>query len=144
LLACLVRGPAGIAPLLRWAGWIAAGALAVLIPLLLRDWGKGRTPTQLLYGATPLAWFFAMLLLMGVGKTGGRNEIVDGNRPGLWTRVFNLPILRFFGKYSYAMYLLHPFVLSAIDQFVRQDEVPKLGGLAFPGMVVYIAIGTAL
>ncbi len=129
-LALLTRGPGG---LLAWR--TAAGrALKVLFPVvaaslvLCRRWDLWMSTV----GFTLLALMFtAMLLRVAVAPVGSWTEHFFGN-----------PILRFFGKYSYGLYVLHaPLVFV----FGREKMLALLGrwlGSTALALPVYFALLT--
>ena len=95
LLAALVRGPGGLASLVRPAKWVLGVTLAGLVVLC---WHNGLrreeawTPTA---GFTLVAFFFGAFLVLCIAA-----------RPGGWrTRWIDNGPLRFLGRYSYGMYV---------------------------------------
>ena len=126
--AALLRDPAAVtrlAPKLRPALIVAALALAALAPF-----GMARTGavTQIA-GYSLLAIVFALLIARGVieqATGGGRLATVLSARP-----------LRFFGKYSYAIYVFHLPVHIFVARVLLADQ------LAYRGAGRYLAIQLA-
>lgn len=93
-----IRGQGGLAPLIRpaWIAMLSCGAAVVLIVLLTRSFSPDNGPMQM-FGFTPLAFAFGGMLLVGLSF-----------RPA--NLVFSHPILRWFGRYSYGLYVWHPII----------------------------------
>lgn len=117
-----VRGPAGLAPLIRPA-WIAmlAGGTAVVLIVLLTSLSPNNLVMQM-YGFTPLAVAFGGMLLVALSF-----------RPA--NQAFCNPVLRWFGRYSYGLYVWHPIinvllfcapVTAALGIEGPEDSVPYL------------------
>jgi peptidoglycan/LPS O-acetylase OafA/YrhL len=47
--------------------------------------------------------------------------------------------LRFFGKHSYGLYVLHPMVYAAVRSLWTDDRFPALAGSMLPGRLVFAA-----
>jgi len=137
LVACIVRRPGGLDRLRALAPWTALTCFGLVGVLLSTQWGEGRTSAQMIFGATPLAGLFASLLVLVIRPKSGK-----GFSPLSW--LCQTPFLQLCGKYSYSMYLFHSFVVSAIDQRYTQINLPKVGGVAAPAVLVYIVVCTAL
>ncbi len=132
MLAAAGRVPGLLPALKRVAPWTLTLGVALLVAMVVREFGKGRTQSQLLHGPQLLAMCSGSLILLCL-------------RPGtFWHWAFNLAILRSFGKYCYALYLFHPFVLVIMDQFVKQDDLPRVAGSLLPSMIAYALVGMAV
>ncbi len=128
LLALLGRTSINAGHLRKIAGavFVVCGGVLVLI------W---KTDARaMIVGGTLLGLFFAALIVL----------VVCGG-PGDWVRgVFNLYPMRVVGKYSYAMYVLHPFLLAALGDYLsykRLGAMTHSGGL---GVFLYIVIALAV
>jgi peptidoglycan/LPS O-acetylase OafA/YrhL len=104
LVALAARGPAGIAGLrkLAWAAVLVSGAAVAAI--LLGTWGalgawsfRADNPMLMWIGYTILAVGFGGALVIGVSWSPA-------------SVVLNTPVLRWFGRYSYGMYVWHVIV----------------------------------
>jgi peptidoglycan/LPS O-acetylase OafA/YrhL len=54
-----------------------------------------------------------------------------------WTH----PVLRFFGRYSYGLYVWHHFAIPMLRQYVLPDDkLPMVGSSHVPGYVLFTVI----
>lgn len=108
LLAVVTRRPDYVQPALetcRWCLLLLGPALLVLYPLTS---GKGFYVMQALKYSLVAIAFTALL-----------GAVI---RPDKWPwleRIFRVPFLRTCGKYSYAMYVFHPFLYECIMSRLR-------------------------
>jgi peptidoglycan/LPS O-acetylase OafA/YrhL len=114
--------------------WILPAALVALIGIVAwSHTGNFNSPAMTTVGYPTLAAFFACVLLLAL-------------KPGtVAAQVGDLSILRFFGKYSYGMYIFH-FVFAPTTarlQRILQSRLHSvvLGGLAY---VFLVFLGTIL
>jgi peptidoglycan/LPS O-acetylase OafA/YrhL len=136
LLALVARGPDGLASLRRWAGpaaGIAAFGLAILIV-----WRRGLeaddSAVQVI-GYPLLAALFGALL----------SRILTQSPASPLSRIMASAGLRFFGRYSYALYVIHhPLVFFLRRQGISVYAWPKLFGLQLPAQLVFIVFATGL
>jgi len=126
LLATLARTPGGLSRLARLARpAVAVSSLGLLAIVLWRhnfhywDWVV-RTA-----GFSLLAVLFAGILAL----------VVTSPHNGLTSRFFAHPILRSFGRYSYAMYVFHLPALLYLTRFFTAASVPTLAGSQLPGQI---------
>lgn len=98
LLALAVRGSGGIAPLVPWAWRLGAASAAVflMIVVLRRDFSNG-DPVILTAGISLLTVMYASLLVLSLTFSPLK-------------KLMELPMMRWFGKYSYGLYVWHPIV----------------------------------
>lgn len=129
LVALEARGPGGIERMLRPARWIAAILFAALAIL----WAQGMEDVNYTVALTTLSAFFAALLVVGVGE--GRMSAIFSNR-----------VMRFFGKYSYGIYVFHWMLSPALERYASAAKLGAMSGSTFIGaglsMAVAIAIST--
>ena len=96
-IALIARGAGGTARMRRMAPAVLAGALAVLAGAALHPSGFNPGGAYMVsVGYTALAFFFGAVLVMAV----------DG-RPPILARLLSGRVLRFFGRYSYGLYVVH-------------------------------------
>lgn len=135
-IALAARGERGAAPLLRWAKPAAMGAALVLAGLLAY---YGRfyylAPGVVTVGITALSVLFGALVLRTVVA-----------RPESWlSRSMSHPWLRFMGRISYAMYVVHmPIVFIFLHVGLDIDIFPRLFGSQLPGQLALLVLGTAI
>ena len=135
LLALAVRGPRGLAPVLRWARPALAACAAALVALFVARRGLASEDAVVqTVGYTVLAVFFGALLVVAIAAPAR-------GRAG---RVFTHPTLRFFGRYSYAMYIIHLPMTTVISMGVFAiEDVPTLFGSRLPGQIAFTATAVA-
>jgi peptidoglycan/LPS O-acetylase OafA/YrhL len=104
----------GMRALLKPAKLVGAGAALALLAVVLASYklgwrgGIGQSPAYVTVGYSILALLFGALLVIGVSAE-------KGSTVG---RIFNSRFLSVFGKYSYAVYLLHWPVVVMLQHFV--------------------------
>ena len=131
LLAVLARGPSGVRGWSRF-GWSAGGALVCgAIPLYVLVSGRGLFAVQIVkYSLT--AGLYAALLMIAVTA-----------RPNSFSqRMLSLSWLRASGKYSYGIYLFHPFVAASIAVGTRRIgwTVTSPGGSVIEALVDLVIV----
>lgn len=98
LIALTVRGPRGITPLVPWAWRLGSAAfVAFLLVVLVRRDFSNEDPFILTIGISMLTITYASLLILSLTF-----------RP--LSTLMELPIMRWFGKYSYGLYVWHPII----------------------------------
>ena len=81
---------------------------------------------------TPGALFFAGILVLAVIAR------------GWWARMWGNPILRMFGKYSYALYVLHPLLYKLVDLVFARLHLAALARWPTLALITYSALGTGI
>ena len=122
-IAVMARQPDGLAMLRRWAAPVAVAAalpLAVLLRYNVALTTVAHTLTALLFGA--------ILVLSLVAPPSGP-----------LARTTASPFLRFFGRYSYALYVFHPLLLWFKPVF-SLAFIPTLFGSLLPAYAVWLAL----
>lgn len=129
-LALAARGPRGIQALVVPARAVLAGTGLLWLALALRSGGWLQySPSTQGVGYSLVAAFFGSLIVLAVGS----------GPTGILSTTFKKPVLRFFGKYSYGLYVLHIFPACLLPRFFALDATGKpsviaraiLGGWAF-------------
>jgi len=90
--------------------------------------GKHGYPIVRTVGFTILALLFASILTLSV----------TAEPKGPAGRILGGRVLRFFGKYSYALYIFHVLIVPPIREWVSPEKLSHTIG-AFGGLVVHIA-----
>lgn len=136
MIALIARGPKGIYCLLRPACWIAPISAVCIVAMILimhklgYRRGMGQSPGYVMIGTSLFALLYGSVLTIAAAAKKGT----------LVNRFFAHPILRTYGKYSYAIYLLHVPLMILIFEHVFHPSQLKLGGSLLPGLLVFYAI----
>ena len=117
LLALAARGPGGIAGWPRKATACVLATLVVACPLYVLKTGQGDLSVQVVK-YTFAALLYGALLVIAVAA---RPESPIG-------RFFHARPLRGLGKYSYGLYVYHPFMIALFEAFFS----PQQGGALAP------------
>lgn len=147
-IALYVREEGGIERLVRVARVVIPVLGAVLVGDLLYRYfthtgAKGEEglfsanlPEIQTMGLTVLAVFFGAILVRAVAKS--REEMdAPGNSRSKLVRLFESPLLRSFGKYSYAMYLFHLPLRAVPRDLIFQKKLPFLAGSQLPAQIAF-------
>lgn len=134
-LAVSAREPAGLRLLARWAppaaAWLSLSLVAVFV---LRRGLAADDPVVSSVGHTLLAGLFGAILVLAVTSA----------RDGVMGRVFNSPLLRFFGRYSYALYVFHHPILFLVPAVLPLGLVPSVFGSQLLRQLVFLIIATGV
>lgn len=128
LIALFVRGPQGIAPLVPWAwrfGAMSAAAFLVIV-IARRDFSTS-DPVILTAGISLLTIMYASLLVLSLSF-----------RP--LQLVMELPVMRWFGKYSYGLYVWHPIVNMILLHSPLTEQIGADTSLKVVALVVFAFI----
>ncbi|HEX7185058.1 MAG TPA: acyltransferase [Thermoanaerobaculia bacterium] len=132
LLALAARGPHGLSRLSRRAG-PAAAALGLGLAALCA-WKSGlpsEDPAVSVLGGSLLAGLFGALLVLAVTSQA-------------WSGALSLSGLVVFGRYSYALYVLHHPLLFLKPEGLSASALPRLWGSQLPGRLLFIAAATGV
>ena len=117
----------------------ASVAAAVVLALLVAVYG------QLDYHDPGTAMFGSIAIMLL-----GASAVVIGMSPHQSRIAYALrsPFLRFFGRYSYAIYIVHTAVLAGLNHYRPFAALPMIGGLALPAQtiwaVAYVGLSTGI
>jgi peptidoglycan/LPS O-acetylase OafA/YrhL len=129
LLAAVARRNGGLARFRSWYAPMAAASMLLLVSLIGTKWGQGRTMLVMLVGALPVAVMSGALMALSL--------ILP---PTSWLAAWlSGRVLRFFGKYSYALYVLHPMVYAGVRGWWGDDGLPAIAGSLLPGRLAFAA-----
>lgn len=135
LLAVLARGPRGVAPLVRpfaLAGGLAVAGLAIgLGPQATLGFG---TPFALTWGIALLAVAFAAMLVL----------VLAAPAASPLGRAMGGGFLRFFGRYSYALYVFNRLLMLPCKRLFPSERLGAALGSQALGAVAHVALATAL
>jgi peptidoglycan/LPS O-acetylase OafA/YrhL len=136
LAAILMRRPGNAEPMLAQSGrWtVVTGVLLVALSALCSKMGTGQAGRLVFQlRGTLLALFFVGLVLISLKPA-----------TTVLARAFRNPALRFFGKYSYGLYVYHGILTwYFIEKQVEKRLDAALGNHALT-MVAYAALGTGI
>jgi peptidoglycan/LPS O-acetylase OafA/YrhL len=134
-IAIAARGPGGLQSLTRLAKLSAPLlGVALAITFVARKGFAGEDVVVLTMGRTLVALFFGAVLVLAL--TSARHSTI--------VRASESKILRFFGKYSYGMYIFHHPMLFFKVGIIPLTIVPMVYGSQLPRQLVYIVIATAV
>jgi peptidoglycan/LPS O-acetylase OafA/YrhL len=135
LAVAAADGRAAIARLASWAPAAAVAAAGVLLVLVVVRGGLSPVDRAVaVFGFTPIAVLGAALVLMAIAAP-----------PGSATeRLLTTAPLRFFGRYSYAMYVFHPLVAFTLVATHGGDFLRTTGGSQAFGSVLFATAATAI
>jgi peptidoglycan/LPS O-acetylase OafA/YrhL len=136
LIAVWARGPKGLKVLHPWIrpAIVAPGILLAAIFLWHRRLAYMEVPMRTV-GFTILAVFFGGVLALAVVQP----------PESRWGRFFSHPALRFMGKYSYGLYVIHHIVIAGLDRRGFQTAVlPTLWGSHLPGLVIFSLVAGSI
>ncbi|HEU4993240.1 MAG TPA: acyltransferase [Gemmatimonadaceae bacterium] len=125
LIAVQARSATGLRTMARWARPVMAVVAVPLAALFLFNVGLSTVAHSL------LALFFGALLVFAL--TSGL---------GGATSTLSSPVLRFFGRYSYALYVFHFPILWFKPPIVVL--IPTLFGSQMPGYIVWLAVSASV
>ena len=129
LLASVARRNGGLARFRSWYAPVATASMLLLVSLIGAEWGHGRTSLVMLVGALPVAVVSGALMALSL--------ILP---PTSWLAAhLSSRVLRFFGKYSYGLYVLHPLVYASVRRCWADDGLPAIAGSLLPGHLAFAA-----
>ena len=108
---------------------LAIGGAAVLVPPFVQHHFIGwQLPSVQLLGYSGIAAIAAFCVWTALGA----------DRHSLLVRVFDASWLRFLGRYSYSLYLLHLFVMRGLERTpIAPNRVGTVGGHATPALALF-------
>ncbi|MGE3241364.1 MAG: acyltransferase family protein [Pirellulales bacterium] len=124
LLAFVARSPGGLKTIRPWA---IAVCLAIFVSMLPPIQLHKRVPAL---RETLYAFLCAGVIVLAVIPVANKS----------WTRLWKLPALRFFGKYSYGMYVVQNFLKAAIPPEVVIAGIATVIGSVFWSRCTYLAL----
>ncbi len=136
LLALAAHGPAGITSLARPARWIALASALLLLAIFVSNRATFSllNPRVQTIGYSLLAAFFGAGLVLSVTAPSA----------SLLGRALNNTTLRFFGKYSYGLYVLHGLLHPWIEKRLPFKTFSANLHSFYLGLLAYAAIGTGI
>jgi peptidoglycan/LPS O-acetylase OafA/YrhL len=136
LVALMVREPGGLELLARWARPVAVATAALLAGVWY--WRDGLDVYDRVIGTLGYSLFavlFAAVIVLAITADPARR----------FGRLCASPGLRFFGRYSYAIYVFHhPILILLPAAGVTASLVPALAGTKLPGYLLFGAAGLVL
>jgi len=128
LFALAARGPRGIGACVPWA--LTSGLFF--------------TVGMLAIAVLPDKWFFGLNLSIRAGFFGSLLVLAVASKPWtVWGWLWRTPLLRFFGKYSYAMYVFQWPLIVLLAPIVTAESLCSRTGSVFGGRLAYLALMTA-
>lgn len=139
-IALIARGPAGLASLARPARWIGPLSAAGLVGMILLMFklgyrqGIGHSPGYVFCGTALLSLMFGSILV--VAALAEKGTVAN--------RIFAHPILRTYGKYSYAVYLFHLPIIVWTYNYLFDPLSLRAGGTLLAGLLVFYTVTFSL
>jgi peptidoglycan/LPS O-acetylase OafA/YrhL len=136
LIAIMMRSSKGLELLKRiiWPGFVTTSVL--LIGIFMQKLRLVVTDPHLAtYGLSIIGLFFGVIITFAI--------LLPTNRG--FGRLLSSKPLRFFGKYSYALYVFHHLVAIYLPKFgFSIKSIPTIGGSDLPGFLIFSLIATLL
>jgi peptidoglycan/LPS O-acetylase OafA/YrhL len=136
LVALLGRGTVRSRQMLRWSGPVAGvGTLALAAMVWAEPYRSHYGLAMQVVGYPVLAFVFGALLVrvLAAPATAGLG------------RMMRRPSLRFMGRYSYGIYIVHaPLAGWLMSRGVSPALLPRLWGSAIPGQIIFWVAATAV
>jgi peptidoglycan/LPS O-acetylase OafA/YrhL len=133
MLALLARGPAGMPALARHAREVLAASGVGLAAVIA--WHIATPRLEWLSLSLRTSFFaFAFAALIAMVLTSNRGPV---------QRSFENPLLRFFGKYSYGLYVFHGILSYGLTDLNLQQRVTAAVGSHLAGFLLQALLGTA-
>jgi peptidoglycan/LPS O-acetylase OafA/YrhL len=134
LLAILIRRPDGIQRLAQWMWPIGGASAAGLVAIFV--WQHGLRELDIIVqtiGYSMLAVTFGALLIVALSFSSG----------SLSGKIFAHPVLAFFGRYSYALYVFHhPIVVFMKQSLLGESGRPIFLGSKLPAQLLSLTVAT--
>jgi peptidoglycan/LPS O-acetylase OafA/YrhL len=135
-LALVVRQRQRLLSLSRWMWPIGGTSAAALGTIFV--WQRGLDSTDMVVqtiGYSVLAVMFGALLSVALTSPGG-------SKLG---KIFAHPVLTFFGRYSYALYIFHhPIALFMQQSLLGEGGLPTFLGVKLPAQVLFATAATVI
>ncbi len=133
ILALAARSPGELAAFARWGGAVAATCGAIVVVLFFRQHGLSTLdPDVLTVGLSAFALLFAAVLALTITSPPG----------GVLQRVFASPILRFFGRYAYGLYVVHVLIAFELaPRFISRGWMRPAFGSQIPMNIIFGVFG---
>ncbi len=135
LLALVAREPDGLTRLARWAR--PATILSAVFLGMIFVWRHGLAFLDAVVqtiGFSLVAIFFAGIVVIALvsppGTVGGR--------------LFAHRFLRFFGRYSYALYVFHHPIMFYMSSFFSVARLPRLAGSQLPSQLAFTTVAASV
>jgi peptidoglycan/LPS O-acetylase OafA/YrhL len=139
-IALLARGSGGLKSLVKPALWIGPASTLGLVVIIVAmsklgfRRGVGHSPGYVACGTAMLSLMFGSLLVLAAHAV-----------KGTWTnRLFTNRLLTVYGKYSYAVYLLHMPIIIWISNYVLHPKDLTYHGTMLPGLLLFYFITFSL
>ncbi|PYO76043.1 MAG: hypothetical protein DMD63_15385 [Gemmatimonadetes bacterium] len=107
----------------------SVAAVLVLIALLFHY-------NQLDYLDAGTAMFGSVAIMV----LGASAVVIGTSRESWFSRALRSSPLRFFGRYSYAIYIVHTAVLAGLNYYRPFAQLPLLGGFALPSQTAWFLV----
>jgi peptidoglycan/LPS O-acetylase OafA/YrhL len=131
-LAVRAQAPGGLAPWRRFAAWIAPLAALAWATLYWLDQYRVIDPLFRTVGYTAAAAMYGGLLVLTMTAAPVQ-------------ALFSNPLLRFFGTYSYGMYVFHaPLMIFMAPLYAIASRAPSIAGTSLLSQFVFWVMATGV
>jgi peptidoglycan/LPS O-acetylase OafA/YrhL len=127
LIGLASKGAGGIKELVRGAKWVA-GISAIALAII---WSRQKESLNYTLSMSVVSIFFGAVLVLGVnGQIAGK--------------LFSNPVMRFFGKYSYGIYVFHWMLAPFFNEVFGYEKLIRMTGSRVAGVGLSTAIAITI
>jgi len=130
LLASTVRTPGGMETIRRWGWKTSVAALAGIILTVFFRGPEGADPVIVTVGIS----------LVGICYASALGAVISAPQESLSRRGLRLPVIRFLGKYSYAIYVFHQAIIITMVHKLPPGRLAMTLHSSFGGCLTFAAI----
>ena len=130
-LAIQLREPGGLARMSHWARPAIVTGGVILVALLALTRFSSQGPIMQMAGYSAIAFVAGGLLIRAASEESRGRRL-----RALWRQ----PVMRFFGRYSYCIYIVHYPIVLLVSRYAGIDRIPAVGGSLLPANLLFLAV----